>query len=77
MTQEHDLAEIKSFLAKRGDVDILNLIKEVEEAFEKSIDPDYSSEEEDSESESDCSMDDIVAEEIEVKKTCDGHCIIA
>tara|TARA_R100000541_G_scaffold4133_6_gene11415 strand:- start:697 stop:927 length:231 start_codon:yes stop_codon:yes gene_type:complete len=76
MNRGIDIEELKSFLAKRGEVDILNLIKEVEEEFEKSIDPDYSSESE-SESESDCSMDDIVPEEIEVKKTCDGHCIIA
>lgn len=76
MNNEHDLAEIKSFLAKRGETDLLNVIRHIEEEFEKSIDPDYSSEEE-SESESDCSMDDIVSEEIEVKKTCEGHCIIA
>ena len=76
MTQEHDLAEIKSFLAKRGESDLLNIIRHIEEEFEKSIDPDYSSEEE-SDSESDCSMDDIVPEEIEVKKTCEGHCTIA
>tara|TARA_R110001599_G_scaffold82664_1_gene222219 strand:+ start:1364 stop:1597 length:234 start_codon:yes stop_codon:yes gene_type:complete len=77
MTQEHDLAEIKSFLAKRGESDLLNIIRHIEEEFEKSIDPDYSSEEEESDSESDCSMDDIVPEEIEVKKTCEGHCTIA
>jgi hypothetical protein len=77
MNNEHDLAEIKSFLAKRGEIDLLNVIRHIEEEFEKAIDPDYSSEEEDSESESDCSMDDIVPEDIEVKKTCEGHCIIA
>ena len=70
----YDMDEIKSFLAKRGNADLLEVLKHIEEEFEKSIDPDFSS---DSESESECSMDDIVAEEIEVKKTCDGHCLIA
>jgi len=76
MSREHDLAEIKSFLAKRGESELLKVIRHIEEEFEKSIDPDYSSEEE-SDSESDCSMDDIVSEDIEVKKTCEGHCILA
>ncbi len=70
-----DIEELKSFLAKRGEVDLLNVIKHVEEEYEKSIDPDYS--EEESESESECSMDDIVEEEIQVKKVCEGHCTIA
>jgi len=53
-----DIEELKSFLAKRGEVDLLNMIKYVEEEYEKSIDPDYSEEESDTESE--CSMGDIV-----------------
>tara|TARA_R110000772_G_scaffold14511_4_gene41850 strand:- start:2383 stop:2622 length:240 start_codon:yes stop_codon:yes gene_type:complete len=78
MNKEHDLSEIKSFLAQRGNTDLLDMLKHIEDEFEKWIDPDYSSEESgsESESESDCSMDDMVFEVIEVKKTCDGHCTI-
>ena len=72
--QSVDIEELKSFLAKRGEVDLLNMIKHIEEEYEKSIDPDYS--EEESETESECSMDDIVEEDIEVKKVCEGHCTI-
>ena len=47
----YDMDEIKSFLAKRGNADLLEVLKHIEEEFEKSIDPDFSS---DSESESEC-----------------------
>tara|TARA_R110001592_G_scaffold90466_2_gene265980 strand:+ start:8928 stop:9152 length:225 start_codon:yes stop_codon:yes gene_type:complete len=70
-----DIEELKSFLAKRGEVDLLNVLKHVEEEYEKSIDPDYSGEE--SESESECSMDDIVEEEIQVNPSMNGFCSIA
>jgi len=70
-----DIEELKSFLAKRGEVDLLNIIKYVEEEYEKSIDPDYS--EEESETESDCSMDDIVEEEIQINPSMNGFCSLA
>jgi len=70
-----DIEELKSFLAKRGEVDLLNVIKHIEEEYQKSIDPDYS--EEESETESECSMDDIVEEEIQVNPSMNGFCSIA
>jgi hypothetical protein len=70
-----DIEELKSFLAKRGEVDLLNMIKYVEEEYEKSIDPDYS--EEESETESDCSMDDIVQEEIQINPSMNGFYSLA
>jgi hypothetical protein len=70
-----DIEELKSFLAKRGEVDLLNMIKYVEEEYEKSIDPDYSEEESDTESE--CSMGDIVQEEIEVNPSLNGFVSLA
>ena len=73
--QSVDIEELKSFLAKRGEVDLLNMIKYVEEEYEKSIDPDYL--EEESETESECSMDDIVEEEIQVNPSMNGFCSIA
>jgi len=73
--QSVDIEELKSFLAKRGEIDLLNVIKYIEEEYEKSIDPDYL--EEESETESECSTSDIVEEEIQVKKVCEGHCTIA
>ncbi len=73
--QSVDIEELKSFLAKRGEVDLLNMIKMVEEEYERSIDPDYS--EEDSETESECSMDDIVEEDIQVNPSMNGFCSIA
>ena len=73
--QSVDIEELKSFLAKRGEVDLLNVIKYIEEEYEKSIDPDYS--EEESETESECSMDDIVQEEFEVNPSMNGFCSLA
>jgi len=70
-----DIEELKSFLAKRGEVDLLNMIKYVEEEYEKSIDPDYS--EEDSDTESECSTGDIVPEEIEVNPSLNGFVSLA
>tara|TARA_R100000951_G_scaffold51928_1_gene43726 strand:+ start:152 stop:376 length:225 start_codon:yes stop_codon:yes gene_type:complete len=70
-----DIEELKSFLAKRGEVDLLNVIKHIEEEYEKSIDPDYS--EEESETESECSTSDIVQEEIEVNPSMNGFCSLA
>jgi hypothetical protein len=80
-----NMEELKSFLAKRGEVDILNLIKEVEEEYCKHIDPDYNpdtdSEDYDSEESSaeEVELDEhgLVVEVIKVKKVCENHCSIA
>tara|TARA_R110000782_G_scaffold81202_1_gene160534 strand:- start:9158 stop:9430 length:273 start_codon:yes stop_codon:yes gene_type:complete len=84
-----DMEELKSFLAKRGEVDILNLIKEAEEEYCKHIDPDYNpdtdSEDYDSEESSVGEVEEeveedehgLVVEVIKVKKVCENHCAIA
>ena len=68
--QSVDIEELKSFLAKRGEIDLFNIIKMVQEEYERSIDPDYS--EEESETESECSMNDIVEEDIQVNPSMNG-----
>jgi len=77
-----ELEEIISFYEKKGDTEILSVLRQVQEEFGKNIDPDYETEssEESEVSESDTESElvkDLVEEEVEVKKTCDGHCSIA
>tara|TARA_R110002096_G_scaffold225626_1_gene414894 strand:- start:737 stop:991 length:255 start_codon:yes stop_codon:yes gene_type:complete len=77
-----ELEEIISFYAKRGDTEMLSVLRQVQGELEKNIDPDYETEssEESEVSESDTESElvkDLVEEEVEVKKTCDGHCSIA
>ena len=77
-----ELEEIISFYAKRGDTEMLSVLRQVQEELEKNIDPDYETEssEESEVSDSDHESElvkDLVVEEVEVKKTCDGHCSIA
>ena len=74
-----ELEEIISFYAKRGDTEMLSVLRSIQEELEKNIDPDYeteSSEESESDTESEL-VKDLVVEEVEVKKTCDGHCSIS
>ena len=76
-----ELEEIISFYSKRGDTEILSVLRHIQEELERNIDPDYETEssEESEVSESDTEselVNDLVEEEVEVKKTCDGHCSI-
>lgn len=73
-----DLEELKSFLARRGEVELLQVLRYIEEEFERSIDPDYNPEtdsEEYSNSE-DEGDNDLVAEEIEINPSLNGFCSI-
>jgi len=77
-----ELEEIISYYSKRGDMEMLSVLRHIQEELEKNIDPDYETEssEESEVSESDTESElvkDLVEEEVEVKKTCDGHCSIA
>jgi hypothetical protein len=76
------LEEIKSFLARRGEVELLQVLRHIEEEYERSIDPDYDPEtdsEEYSESgdEEEEGDDDLVEEEIEVNPSLNGFCSLS
>jgi len=69
-----DLEELKSFLARRGEVQLLEILKHIAEEYECFIDPDYEPE---SETESEVSTSDIVQEEIEVNPSLNGFLSLA
>jgi len=69
-----DLEELVSFLARRGETELLCVLKHIQEEYERSIDPDF---EEETETESDCSMGDIVPEELEVNPSMNGFVSLA
>ena len=73
------LEEIKSFLARRGEVELLQVLREIEEAYERSIDPDYDPET-DSEEYSDSEEEgnnDLVEELVEVNPSLNGFCSLS
>jgi hypothetical protein len=65
-----DLDELISFCAKRGDTEAIALLNFLKEEWERHIDPDYNSETETEESE--CSMTDIVEEDIIINPSMNG-----
>lgn len=77
-----ELEEIKSFLARRGEVELLQVLRNIEEAYERSIDPDYDPET-DSEEYSEYSdsdeegNNDLVEELIEVNPSLNGFCSLS
>ena len=74
MSMNPDLEELKSFLARRGEVQLLEILKHIAEEYESFIDPDYEPE---SETESEVSTSDIVQEEIEVNPSLNGFLSLA
>ena len=74
-----ELEEIISFYARRGDTDMLSLLRHIQEDIEKSIDPDYNPES-DSEEYSDSEEEgnnDLVEELIEVNPSMGGFCSLS
>lgn len=75
-----ELEELKSFLARRGEVELLNVLKHIEEEYEKSIDPDYNpdtdSEEYTTDSE-DEGNNDLIEELVEVNPSLNGFCSLS
>ena len=77
-----ELEEIISFYARRGDTDMLSLLRHIQEDIEKSIDPDYNPES-DSEEYSEYSdseeegNNDLVEELIEVNPSLNGFCSLS
>ena len=62
-----DIQEIKSFLAKRGEIELLKMIEDIEEQYQQSIDPDYNPES-DNEDYQDETQSSSSEEEIELDK---------
>lgn len=71
-----DIEEIRTFLAQRGETELLMVLRHIEEEFEKHIDPDYEIVE-DSDTESECSMTDIVEEQFQVNPSMNGFVSLA
>jgi len=77
-----ELEEIISFYARRGDTDMLSILRHIQEDIEKSIDPDYNPES-DSEEYSEYSdseeegNNDLVEELIEVNPSMNGFCSLS
>mgnify|MGYP003626836859 CR=1 FL=1 len=77
-----ELEEIISFYARRGDTEMLSVLRSIQEEIEKSIDPDYNpetdseeySEYSDSEEEGN---NDLVEELIEVNPSMNGFCSLS
>lgn len=72
-----DLEELISFLARRGETELLQVLKHIQEEYERSIDPDYEEEEEEEDTESEVSMSDIVEEDIEINPSMNGFVSLA
>jgi hypothetical protein len=73
----YDTEEIKSFLAQRGETDLLKVLRFLEEEYEKFIDPDYEIVEDSSDCESECSTSDLVPEEIQINPSMNGFVSLA
>tara|TARA_R110000744_G_scaffold46268_2_gene102451 strand:- start:1785 stop:2039 length:255 start_codon:yes stop_codon:yes gene_type:complete len=77
-----DLEEIISFYARRGDTEMLSVLRSIQEEIEKSIDPDYNAET-DSEEYSEYSdseeegNNDLVEELIETNPSMNGFCSLS
>jgi len=69
-----ELEEIISFVARRGEADIVQLLRHIQEEYERSFDPDYESE---SDTDSEVSMNDIVEEAIEINPSMNGFISLA
>jgi hypothetical protein len=75
-----ELEELKSFLARRGEVDLLNVLKHIEEEYEKSIDPDYNPETDSEEYTTDSEDEgnnDLIEELVEVNPSLNGFCSLS
>ena len=71
-----EIEEFITFLAQRGEADLVQSLRQLQEEYERFLDPDYESESE-YDSDSDVSMTDIVEEELEVNPSMNGFCSLA
>lgn len=69
-----ELEELISFVARRGEADIVQLLRHIQEEYERSFDPDYETE---SDTDSEVSMNDIVEEEIQINPSMNGFISLA
>lgn len=82
-----DFDELISYYAKRGDTEMLSVLRQIQEDIERQEDPDYEPEESETESEvsidteesdSEVELDDhgCVPEEVEINPSMNGFCSI-
>ena len=82
-----DFDELISYYAKRGDTEMLSVLRQIQEDMERQEDPDYEPEESETESEvsidteesdSEVELDDhgCVPEEVEINPSMNGFCSI-
>ncbi len=67
----YDIEEIKTFLAQRGESELLKVVKYLEEEYEKHIDPDYEIIQY-SDTDSECSTGDLVEEQFQINPSMNG-----
>jgi len=72
----YDIEEIKTFLAQRGELELLKVVRYLEDEYEKHIDPDYEIVE-DSDTESECSTGDLVEEQFQINPSMNGFVSLA
>tara|TARA_R110000796_G_scaffold17137_3_gene52998 strand:+ start:739 stop:969 length:231 start_codon:yes stop_codon:yes gene_type:complete len=73
-----ELEELKSFLARRGEVELLQVLRHIEEEFERSIDPDYNPDtDSESYSDSEDTEGDLVEELVEINPSMNGFCSLS
>lgn len=66
------IEELTTFLAQRGEVELLQILKHIQSEYDKHIDPDYEIVESSSDCESECSSTDLIEEQIEVNPSLNG-----
>ena len=82
-----DFDELISYYAKRGDTEMLSVLRQIQEDIERQEDPDYEPEEsetesevsidtEDSDSEVELDENGCVPEEVEINPSMNGFCSI-
>ena len=73
-----ELEEFITYLSQRGEADLVQALRRLQEEYEKFLDPDYETESEyDLDSDSDVSMSDIVEEELELNPSMNGFYSLA
>jgi hypothetical protein len=74
-----ELEELKSFLARRGEVELLQVLRHIEEEYERHIDPDYNPETDSEEytTSEDEGYNDLVEELIETNPSLNGFCSLS
>jgi len=70
-----EIEELISFYARRGEVDAIEILRNMQEEYERHVDPDYNPESDTDSTDSDDS--DLVEEDLQVNPSLNGFCSLA